>query len=86
MGTHTREKKRAVKFRRRLPGRKMCSKNYTGEGTDTHSKRKVWDMDVEMVDSDGLLKRSCTGEGVGTDVVVDEKVAEVGSPQPRERQ
>ena len=47
-------------------------------------KRKTWDNDIEMVDSNGDQKRSCSGNGIYLFPI--EEVAEVVVAQPREQQ
>ena len=46
-------------------------------------KRKTWDSDVVMEDSECDLKRSCMGSRV--EISISSSIVEVGLPQPRER-
>jgi hypothetical protein len=86
IGIQSKTPRKTVKIRRRKVGK---NSDEVGEGsnfTNSQSKRKAWDMDVEMVDSDALMKRSCIGEGLTAVLEGNSTVAEVGENQPRERQ
>lgn len=77
--------KKVCKLMYREASRKVIS----GNGEDCHHggsivKRKAWDMDTEMEDSELAVKHSCAGEGVAS--TDDDKVAEVGCHQLREHQ
>ncbi|CAO2822706.1 unnamed protein product [Amaranthus hypochondriacus] len=79
---------------KRKSGPRPLSKNKTKQvagveennvhNVDTHTKRKTWDTDTEMLDCDGDMKRSCSGYGIffSSDI----QVAEVGVDQLREQQ
>lgn len=82
-----------IKARRKSgprPSQKCVSKQEnvaevtTVSQAESHSKRKTWDTDTEMLDCDGDQKRSCSGYGIF--LASDDIVAEVGDDQPREQQ
>ncbi|CAO2816163.1 unnamed protein product [Amaranthus hypochondriacus] len=86
IGIQSKTPRKTVKIRSRKVGKKSDEVGKGSDFTDSHSKRKAWEMDVEMVDSDSLMKRSCIGEGLAEVLEGDSTVAEVGENQPRERQ
>lgn len=85
--------RRHIKAKRRVGPRvinketRVCNTGEIGQNvtiTDQASKRKMNDIDFEMVDSDAEQKRSCLGDGVINDIY--DSIAEVGVHQPREQQ
>ncbi|CAO2814510.1 unnamed protein product [Amaranthus hypochondriacus] len=64
MGINTQKTKKVVKVRRRLIGIQSCSTNAQNDDSDSHSKRKAWDMDTEMVDSDSILNALVLARGL----------------------
>ncbi|CAO2827304.1 unnamed protein product [Amaranthus hypochondriacus] len=92
IGTFSYSKKNATKKRPTHAHKKMVRSVEQGENVgpsqvftlENTGKRKAWDSDVEMVDSDWALKRSCMGHGVNLDT--PDTVADAGVDQLREHQ
>ncbi|CAO2821362.1 unnamed protein product [Amaranthus hypochondriacus] len=94
LGYYKPQQKKPVKLRKKKNGDTIfVASNVDRENTYTENhfeqndwagKRKTWDLDTVMEDSESSLKKYCME--ADTEVGCNDTVAEVGISQPRERQ